>query len=76
MSQQPCEGNLAGSRVVFLADLLQAICELEDVGEVLLRVPRDGFAEVVVLKVVGGFLWMIQWVKLPSASVINLRSDR
>ena len=76
LSHHPRQGDLTGSDVVSLADFIQAVRELEDVGEVLLRVPRDGFAEVVVLKVVGRFLWKIQWVKLPSGSVINLRSDR
>jgi len=60
LSQNPRKGDLTSSRVVFLADLLQTRRKFEDVGEVLLRIPRDVSTEVAVLKVVGGFLWKVQ----------------
>ena len=64
LSHHPRQGDLASSCVVLLPNLLQAIREFEDVGEVLLRVPSDVFAEVAVLKVVGRFLRKIERVGL------------
>ena len=56
LSQDPRQSNLTGGCVVLLADLLQTVREVEDVGEILLGVPRDGFTEVAVLKVIRRFL--------------------
>lgn len=39
LREEPCEGDLAGRRVVFLADFADLGDEFEDAGEVLLRVP-------------------------------------
>ena len=38
LREEPRQRNLPRARVVALADLLQPVCELDDVGEVLLRV--------------------------------------
>ena len=56
LGKQPRERNLARRRVVFLPDLLQAVGNLEDVREVLLRVAGDESAEIALLKVVRRFL--------------------
>ena len=61
LSQHPRQSDLASGCVVLLADLLQTIREAENVGEVLLGVPRDVSTEVVVFKVIGRFLLKIQW---------------
>lgn len=56
--KQPCQGNLSGRRIVLLAKRADGIDNLEDLGEVLPRVPRDHSTEVILLKVVRGFLNM------------------
>jgi len=56
LGQNPCQRNLSSGGIVFLADLLQAIRDLQDIGKVFLRVPWDTFAEVALFKVIGGFL--------------------
>lgn len=56
LSEQPSECDLPSSRVVLLANLLKTDCELENVGEVLLRIPRDLPAEVVLGEVFRPFL--------------------
>jgi len=59
LSQHPRQSDLTGGSVVLLADILQTIRELEDVGEVLLGVSRDVSTEVTLLKVIRRFLRMI-----------------
>ena len=66
LSQHTRQGNLTCSRIVLLANLLQTAREFEEVWEVLLRVPRNVFTEVIVLKVVRRFLPKIKRVILPS----------
>jgi hypothetical protein len=77
LSQHPRQRDLPGSGVILFADLLQAVRQLEDVGEVLPGVPRDVFTEVTLLKVVGRFLQVIRCVILSYCPVIiGLRSGR
>ena len=52
LSQEPRESDLARRRVVFFADLLQAVGQLEDVREVLFRVTRYLSAEVTLLEII------------------------
>ena len=65
MGQDPSQSDLSGCGVVLLANLLQTICKLEDVGEIFLRVPRDVLTEIVVVEVVRRFLETYQRNVLP-----------
>lgn len=56
LSQHPRQCDLSGGGIILLADLLQPVRDLEDVGEVLLRIPRDYLAEVSILEVIRRFL--------------------
>ena len=56
LSQHPRQRDLSGGGVVFPADILQTLRELEDVREVLFRVPRNHLAEVPILEVIRGCL--------------------
>jgi len=56
LSQNPCQRNLPSGGIIFLPDLIEAIRNLQDIGKVFLRVPRDEPAEIAIFKVIGGFL--------------------
>jgi len=66
LSQHPRQSDLTSGSVIPLANLLQTVHEPEDVGEVLLGVPCNSSAEVVVLKVIRRFLQRVQWDVPPS----------
>ena len=56
LREEPRERDLARGRAVGRANLLEAGCELEDVREVLLGVPRNLTAEIIGLKVIWSLL--------------------
>ncbi len=56
LRKQPRESDLPGRRAVLLADSLQAIRDLQDVREVLLRVARHRAPEIILVEVIRPFL--------------------
>ena len=52
LGKDPSKGYLPGGRAMFFSNLLEAVCDLEDVGEVLLRETGDRLAEVAFLKLI------------------------
>jgi len=56
LGQNPCQRDLPSGSIVFLPNLLQTVRDLQDIGEVFLRVPWDEFTEIALFKVTGGFL--------------------
>lgn len=56
LREEPREGHLPSRRTVLLPDRLQPVREPEDVGKVLLRVPRDHQPKVARLEVLRAFV--------------------
>lgn len=57
LSQKPSEGNLTCSGVVFVANILEAVRDFQNVGEVLLGVACDAKSEVALFEVFWSFLF-------------------